>query len=232
MENSRSSLLLGFAALLLILQACGGGGGGAGSGSENAAAAPVAAAPASAVASLASTASGLAALLPAAGMTWATDQNLRLSLTVRGPDGLAVSGAAVRVFTLSRLSPQDGSPLAELQGATALSEWEAHTRDEVVAAFTAERTNDALLAAMEAAVARLDAGEALADVASSYGVFPQLSSPFTRFGAEDGTIDAAVAFAAFAGGADHHGSGDGAGGAVCARDGHGRRHRWHALHAA
>ncbi|SEQ46764.1 peptidyl-prolyl cis-trans isomerase D [Devosia sp. YR412] len=79
-------------------------------------------------------------------------------------------------------------------------------RDEVVTALTTERTNNAILAAQAEAVSRLDAGEAIADVALSYTVFPQISPPFTRFGSEDGTVDAAVASAAFAGGADHHGS--------------------------
>ena len=79
-------------------------------------------------------------------------------------------------------------------------------RDAVVTALTEERTNNAILAAQAEAVARLDNGEAIADVATSYNVFPQLSTQFTRFGSEDGTVDAAVASAAFAGGADHHGS--------------------------
>ena len=72
--------------------------------------------------------------------------------------------------------------------------------------MTAQRTNDALLAARADAVAKLDAGTPLADVAASYNVFPQLSSPFTRFGAADGSVDSVVAAAAFAGGAEHHGS--------------------------
>ena len=79
-------------------------------------------------------------------------------------------------------------------------------RDEVVAAITTERTNNAILAAQADAVERLDNGEALADVAASFNVFPQISAPFTRFGSDDGSIDAAVASAAFAGDADHHGS--------------------------
>ena len=37
-------------------------------------------------------------------------------------------------------------------------------------------------------------------------MFPQLSSPFTRFGGADGSVDATVAAAAFAGDATHHGS--------------------------
>jgi peptidyl-prolyl cis-trans isomerase D len=79
-------------------------------------------------------------------------------------------------------------------------------RDAVAEALTAGRVNNAILAAQADAVARLDNGEALADVAASYNVFPQISAPFTRFGSEDGTIDGAVASAAFAGGENHHGS--------------------------
>ncbi|WP_332702527.1 peptidylprolyl isomerase [Devosia sp.] len=79
-------------------------------------------------------------------------------------------------------------------------------RDAVAQALTAERTNNAILAAQADAVARLDNGEALADIAASYNVFPQISAPFTRFGSEDGTIDGAVASAAFAGDETHHGS--------------------------
>ncbi|HEY8576261.1 MAG TPA: SurA N-terminal domain-containing protein [Devosia sp.] len=79
-------------------------------------------------------------------------------------------------------------------------------RDEVATALSAERTNNAIMAAQADAVKRLENGEAIADVAASYNVFPQLSAPFTRFGSEDGTIDAAVASAAFAGGSEHRGS--------------------------
>ncbi|MDC8772987.1 hypothetical protein [Roseateles albus] len=105
----RSSIYCPFAALLLTLQACGGGGGGA---AETVAAVPVAVAPASAPDTTVRS-SGMAGLLPAAGMTWATDQNLNLRLTVRDAAGKPAAGAAVRVFTLSRLSPQDGSALEE-----------------------------------------------------------------------------------------------------------------------
>lgn len=79
-------------------------------------------------------------------------------------------------------------------------------REAVTTALTTERTNNAILAAQADAVARLDGGETIADVAASLNVFPQISPPFTRFGSEDGTVDAAVASAAFAGPADHHGS--------------------------
>lgn len=79
-------------------------------------------------------------------------------------------------------------------------------RDAVTTALVEERTNNAILAAQADAVARMDAGEAIADVAASLNVFPQISAPFTRFGSDDGSIDAAVASAAFAGPAEHHGS--------------------------
>ncbi|MHA6728563.1 peptidylprolyl isomerase [Devosia sp. A369] len=79
-------------------------------------------------------------------------------------------------------------------------------RDTLVDTVTTERINNAILAAQADAVKRLDNGEALADVAASYNVFPQFSLPFTRFGSEDGTVDPAVASAAFAGDANHHGA--------------------------
>ncbi len=79
-------------------------------------------------------------------------------------------------------------------------------RDKVAETVMAERVNNAIMAAQQDAVTRLDNGEAIADVAASYNLFPQLSAPFTRFGSEDGTIDSAVATAAFAGDSSHHGS--------------------------
>lgn len=79
-------------------------------------------------------------------------------------------------------------------------------RDQVAMAITEERTNNALLELGNSIVARLQGGEALADVAAELSLFPQISAPFTRFGAEDGTIDATVAASAFAGGPDHKGS--------------------------
>ena len=79
-------------------------------------------------------------------------------------------------------------------------------RDELVATITAERINNAILAAQAEAVERLENGEPIADVAATYNVFPQLSAPFSRFGSDDGTIDSAVASAVFAGGPDHRGS--------------------------
>ncbi len=79
-------------------------------------------------------------------------------------------------------------------------------RDEITTAIVEERTNNALLALSEDVVARLEGGEALADIAASLNIFPQISTPFTRFGAEDGSVDATVAASVFAGGPDHAGS--------------------------
>jgi peptidyl-prolyl cis-trans isomerase D len=47
---------------------------------------------------------------------------------------------------------------------------------------------------------RDSSGTPLADVAGRYNTFPQISTPFTRFGSPDGTIDGTIASAAFAGG--------------------------------
>tara|TARA_R110000868_G_scaffold30334_24_gene112357 strand:+ start:3034 stop:4905 length:1872 start_codon:yes stop_codon:yes gene_type:complete len=106
---------------------------------------------------------------------------------------IPLAGSGNLYFDLTAIEPARDQTLDEV-------------RDAVAAAVTAQRTNDALLAARADAVAKLDAGTPLADVAASYNVFPQLSSPFTRFGAADGSVDSVVAAAAFAGGAEHHGS--------------------------
>jgi peptidyl-prolyl cis-trans isomerase D len=95
-------------------------------------------------------------------------------------------------FDLSRIDPARDQTLDEV-------------RDQVATALTTERTNNAIQAAANEAVARLDRGEALADIAASYNVFPQLSQPFNRFGSEASGVDGSVASAAFAGNADHHG---------------------------
>ncbi len=79
-------------------------------------------------------------------------------------------------------------------------------RDEVVAALTAERENEAVVAEVEAILARLEAGEAFADVALSLNLFPQLSQPMTRSGDGSTQLDQAVASAAFSGAEGHFGS--------------------------
>lgn len=92
-------------AVLLTLSACGGGGGGGAGG---------AAAPASSVAvPVTATPATVSALVPGATMVWATAVETAVSLTVQVADSQPAAGAAVRVFTLSRTSPQDGSALDE-----------------------------------------------------------------------------------------------------------------------
>ncbi|MGB3336027.1 MAG: SurA N-terminal domain-containing protein [Devosia sp.] len=106
---------------------------------------------------------------------------------------IPLAGNANLWFDLNAIEPARDQTLDEV-------------RDDLAETLTAERINDAILAAQADAVTRLDNGEALADVAASFNVFPQISAPFSRFGSEDGTIDGAVASAAFAGDATHHGS--------------------------
>ena len=80
-------------------------------------------------------------------------------------------------------------------------------RDDVMAALVEQRTQEALTAQVEDVMARIEAGEAFADVATSLNQFSILSEPFGRSGAT-GTpvIDQRVAGAAFAGGPGHVGS--------------------------
>lgn len=95
------NLLAASLALVFTLSGCGGGGGGGGHTATTAA--PPAMTPAATV----------SALVPGASMNWATAVEKSLTLTVLAADGRPAAGAAVRLFTLSRNSPQDGSPLDE-----------------------------------------------------------------------------------------------------------------------
>ncbi|MGV8856394.1 MAG: SurA N-terminal domain-containing protein [Devosia sp.] len=104
-----------------------------------------------------------------------------------------LAGSGNLYFDLTKVEPARDQSLDEVH-------------DAVATALTAERTNAAVQAATDAAVAKLDAGTSFDDVAASYNVFPQLSTAFTRFGAADGSIDGVVAAAAFDGDATHHGS--------------------------
>lgn len=106
---------------------------------------------------------------------------------------IPLSGNAHLWFDLEEVVPARDQTLDEV-------------RAEVETAITQERVNDALIAKGEEIVARLEAGEALADIGFELNAFPQLSAPFTRFGSEDGLIDSTVAAAAFAGGQDHAGA--------------------------
>ena len=83
------------------LTACGGGGGGTPAADKTVAAAPT----------TAPVAITVAMLVPADAMNWATAVEQPLTILVRHADGSIAAGAAVRVFSLSRTSPQDGTPL-------------------------------------------------------------------------------------------------------------------------
>jgi hypothetical protein len=97
----RSLVLSSLVATLAAgLTACGGGGGSSGGGTPPDVPAPPAA-------------TGVAGLVPGATMTWDTAADRTLTVNVLGLDGHPASGAAVRVFSLSRTSPQDGAPLAQ-----------------------------------------------------------------------------------------------------------------------
>lgn len=117
-------------------------------------------------------------------ITRATEGQLTPSVQLAGNGNL--------YFDLTKVEPARDQTLEEV-------------RDAVANALTTERTNNAIQAAANDAVARLDQGEPLNAIAGSFSVFPQLSQPFNRFGSEASGIDAAVASAAFAGGPDHHG---------------------------
>ena len=85
--------------LAAALAACGGGGGGD---------TPTAEAPATTQAAAKAT---VASIMPGDTMAWGTSSERTLSFAVEGADGKPAANAGVRVFTLSRTSPQDGGPL-------------------------------------------------------------------------------------------------------------------------
>lgn len=79
-------------------------------------------------------------------------------------------------------------------------------REDVVAAWTAEKTEEALVAEVEGIMERLRAGEAFADIALALNQFPILSQPMNRSGDGTDVLNQDVAAAAFAGGEGHFGS--------------------------
>jgi hypothetical protein len=83
----------------VALAACGGGGGTA--ETDTHATTPVVAA------------ATVASIVPGAAMAWDTASERTLTMTLEGADGRPAANAGVRVFTLSRTSPQDGAPLEE-----------------------------------------------------------------------------------------------------------------------
>jgi len=87
--------------LTATLAACGGGDGGASTDTTPEPGAPPSISGPTTVTSL----------LPGTSMTWATRAEQALVIELQGADGRPAAGAGVRVFTLSRSSPQDGAPL-------------------------------------------------------------------------------------------------------------------------
>lgn len=79
-------------------------------------------------------------------------------------------------------------------------------REEVVAAWTAGKTEEALVAEVKSIMERLKAGEAFADIALTLNQFPILSQPMSRNGDGTNVLNQEVAAAAFAGGEGHFGS--------------------------
>ncbi|MBN9333652.1 SurA N-terminal domain-containing protein [Devosia sp.] len=106
---------------------------------------------------------------------------------------IPLTGNAHVFFDLKEVAPARDQTLDEV-------------RDQVTAALKTERTNNALLAKSADIVKQLEGGAKLADVALSLNLFPQISTPFSRFGADDGSIDNVVAQAVFNGGPDSKGS--------------------------
>ncbi len=85
-------------------------------------------------------------------------------------------------------------------------------RDEVAAAWTTGKTDEALKAEVDAVMADLDAGEAFDEVATARNQFATISAPFTRDGDGTAIINQAVGTNVFSAGADSHGwavNGDG-----------------------
>lgn len=96
-------------------------------------------------------------------------------------------------FDLDKVEPARDQTLTEVH-------------DAVATAWSNEKADAAVAEATRQAVARLDQGEAIADVATSLNTISQLSSPIGRSGETDSPLDGTVAAAIFDGGPDHHGS--------------------------
>lgn len=86
--------------MVTALVACGGGGGDT----------PASAAPETTQAAAEAT---VASIVPGDAMAWETASERTLIFAVEGANGKPAANAGVRVFTLSRTSPQDGAPLEE-----------------------------------------------------------------------------------------------------------------------
>lgn len=79
-------------------------------------------------------------------------------------------------------------------------------RDAVTTAWTNEKTEAAVQAEVDKAMAELRGGKAFADVAASLNQFPQLSQPLSRAGEQTAPLDQTVAAATYGGGEGYIGS--------------------------
>lgn len=111
----------------------------------------------------------------------------------RLPPALTLSANHNLWFDLKTVEPARDQTLDEVRG-------------QIVADWTDEKNEEALQAQTEEIIARLEAGEAFADVAVSVNQFPSLSQPMTRSGDGTEVIDATIGRAAFGGGVGHFGS--------------------------
>lgn len=82
----------------------------------------------------------------------------------------------------------------------------AEVRDAIVAAWTAQKTSEALTTEVAITLDKLRAGTPFADAAAALNQFPVLSQPLTRNGDGTTVLNQAVAQAIFEGGPDHFGA--------------------------
>jgi len=82
----------------------------------------------------------------------------------------------------------------------------AEVRDAVVAAWTAQKTAEALTTEVAVTLDKLRAGTPFADAAAELNQFPVLSQPLSRSGDGTTVFNQAVAEAIFSGGPDHFGA--------------------------
>lgn len=82
----------------------------------------------------------------------------------------------------------------------------AEVRDAIVAAWTAQKTAEALTTEVAVTLDKLRAGTPFGDAAAALNQFPVLSQPLTRNGDGTTVINQTVAEAIFSGGPDHFGA--------------------------
>lgn len=109
------------------------------------------------------------------------------------PPTIALASTSDAWFDLKSVAPARDQTLDEV-------------RDEVAAAWTAEKASGIAKETADKIVAELKAGKSLEEVAEPYMQFPALSQPISRSGDGTPVIDQAVASAVFAGPSGHFGA--------------------------